>query len=79
MRYFIPLLVALSVTASPGLLGQSKSALPSISGTVLDPTGAAIAGATISVADERTGQTITSETDSAGHYEFFACQAGLTS
>ena len=67
MRHLRPLLVALCATASPCIFGQS---LPSISGTVLDPTGAAIAGATVSVVEQRTGRQVTGTTDRTGHYKF---------
>ena len=76
MRSIKPLLVALSVSASPFVLGQSTSSLPSVSGTVLDPTGAAIAGATVSLFDIAKGHQNTGRTNSAGHYEFSSLPSG---
>ena len=49
----------------------------SISGTVLDPSGAAIVGATVSLVEKETGRDGTGQTDSAGHYEFSRCRAGV--
>ncbi len=42
----------------------------SISGNVFDPSGAAIADASISLVAAATGQQISGKTDSAGHYRF---------
>ena len=76
MRHPRPLLVALCATASPFLFGQISSSLPSISGAFVDPTGAVIAGATVSVVEERTGRNQTGQTDNVGHYEFSRLPSG---
>ncbi len=52
------------VTAGPSFAQSTGS----ISGTVLDPTGAAIVGATISASERATGHVSTGKTSSGGHY-----------
>ena len=76
MRHLRPLLVALCATASPYLSGQNTSSVPSISGAVLDQTGAAIVGATVVITEEGTGRNMTGRTDSVGHYEFLRLPSG---
>ena len=56
------------------LFGQAYG---SISGTVLDPSGAAIAGVAVSVTEQATGHVITSQTNSAGRYVFSSLPAGV--
>ena len=53
-------------------LGSSAAAQQisgNIRGTVSDPTGAAVQGATVSAKQAKTGQTRTSVTDHSGAYE----------
>jgi hypothetical protein len=47
-----------------------------ILGTVTDPTHAVVAGATVTVKNEETGETRTFVTDSSGNYLFTALQVG---
>jgi len=56
------------------LFGQAYG---SISGTVMDPTAAAISRATVSVTEQATGQVSTSQTTSAGRYMFSSLPAGV--
>ena len=76
MRCLRPLLIALCAALSPCLFGQSKASLPCISGTVLDPTGAAVAGANVSVIEKITGHQSTGRTNSVGQYEFTGLPSG---
>jgi iron complex outermembrane receptor protein len=55
---------------------QSQPMAGSISGTVLDSTGAAIVGANVSITEQRTGYVSKSWTDGAGHYVFSSIPAG---
>jgi len=55
------------------LFGKSGG---SISGTVLDATGAAIVGATVSVSERATGHASTGKTNSAGYYVLPSLPAG---
>ncbi len=48
----------------------------SISGTVLDPSGAAITGASVSLVETATGHHSAGKTSSTGHYEFSALPQG---
>ena len=54
--------------ASPNLFGQQAAG--SITGTVIDPLGAAVADATVTVRDADRGTTWTTRTTAAGLYEF---------
>src|ERR1700678_2429511 len=49
---------------------QDKSNPGSISGTVTDPSGAVIPGATVTVENPVSGYLRTAKTDSAGRYQF---------
>src|SRR5271163_4426006 len=61
------LLVAcvLALIISPALHGQATG---SFSGNVLDKSGGAIPGATVTATSEGTGLARNTQTDSAGHY-----------
>ena len=59
------LLVVLLCATAQILLAQGTA---SISATVLDPSGASIAGATITVRNTATGLSRNLTTDSQGHY-----------
>ena len=51
-------------------LGQQSATAGSLTGTVSDYTGAAIAGATVTVTDSATNQTRVSTSDEQGRYRF---------
>ena len=55
--------------AVPGAFAQSTSG--SVNGTVTDPSGALVAGATVQIANPVTGYTRTTTTDAGGHFQFF--------
>ena len=55
----------LVLSASPALYGQATG---SFSGTVLDKSGSAVAGATVSATNQGTGVARASKTDDTGHY-----------
>jgi hypothetical protein len=61
------LAVILCLVMAGGALAQSTA---SLSGTVSDPTGAAIPGATVAVRNLATGVEFKTQTDSAGAYLF---------
>ena len=48
-----------------------------IAGTITDPNGAVIPGATVSLVNEKTGQEQTVLTDSEGQYQFLNLEAGI--
>ena len=68
------LLVIWCLVSALPLFGQAYG---SISGTVMDPTAAGIAGATVSVTEQATGHISTSQTTSTGHYMFSSLPAGV--
>jgi hypothetical protein len=64
---FCTLVLGLVVVNSPTSWAQFTSALE---GTVTDPTGAVLAGATVSLKNEETGVTQTVRTQDSGYYRF---------
>jgi hypothetical protein len=58
-----------AVTLLPfGVLAQTTISTGSIQGTVTDPSGAVVGGASVSITDKATAQVITTKTNSAGVY-----------
>ena len=49
----------------------------SLSGTITDPSGAVVPGASVEVKSLDTGVSRTADTDAGGHYRFFALPVGL--
>jgi hypothetical protein len=65
-RIFFPLFVCtIALCVSPALYGQ---AVGSFSGDVLDKSGSAISGATVTATSQGTGVARQAKTDDAGHY-----------
>jgi hypothetical protein len=60
-------IVALAVTVSPA---WSQQASGSITGTIIDPSGAAVANATVTVRDVDRGTILTTQTNTSGVYNF---------
>ena len=60
--------VIVSLTLLPATHGIAQVAGANLSGTVTDPSGAAIAGAQVSLANKETGVNRAVVTDSAGFY-----------
>ena len=58
------------------LPGQAQVLYGSVTGSVTDPSGAAVAGAKVEAANIATGVIRTTEANSAGVYTFPALQAG---
>jgi len=67
VRASLSLLITIALL-SFGLLAQTTISTGSIQGTVTDPSGAVVAGATLTITDKATGQVIMSKTNSAGAY-----------
>src|ERR1700687_1110552 len=65
---FIFILVLSLCAAVPALFGQSNSGI--VAGTVTDPAGAVVPGATVSVQNPVSGYSRTTVTDAAGHFQF---------
>ncbi|HEX4006818.1 MAG TPA: TonB-dependent receptor [Acidobacteriaceae bacterium] len=66
---FSGICMLLLLLAAPASLRAQQSA-GSITGTVTDPSGSALPGATVTARDVQQGTTWTTKTDSAGVYEF---------
>ena len=67
------LLLGIAVSPQPA---SAQIIYGAIHGTVTDPTGAAVPGAAVSVANTSTGITTTAKTDSHGYYIFPQLQIG---
>ncbi len=67
-------ILSVALLTSAGLYGQATTTL---SGTVTDASGAAIPGATTTLADQRTGSERTAQTDGRGFYQFLQISPGL--
>ncbi|MFP5230751.1 MAG: carboxypeptidase regulatory-like domain-containing protein [Acidobacteriota bacterium] len=61
------------IALAPALRAQTTS---SLSGSVVDPSGAAISGATVTVRNENTGATRTAESSPRGLYQFLSLPIG---
>ena len=62
---FLVLVCTLALSVSPALFGQATG---SFSGTVVDKSGSAISGATVTATSQGTGVSRQAKTDDAGHY-----------
>src|SRR5205814_5896280 len=70
--FCLPLLWLLSLTATSFAQFDTATVL----GTVQDSTGAAIAGAKVTLKNLATGITATSQSDANGNYQFFNVKIG---
>ena len=73
MKHQVQLLVALFAATAVAAFGQSSA---SLSGTVVDPTGAAVPNAHVVVHSIGTGENRAVDTDGAGLYAVPALQPG---
>jgi len=62
---FVLLICTMTISVSPALYGQATG---SFSGTVVDKSGSAISGATVTATSQGTGVSRQAKTDEAGHY-----------
>ncbi len=72
IKLFAVLFVVLCLTAM--VFAQSDTAR--VKGTISDPTGAVLSGATVSVTNAGTGQTITAKTNDSGEFVFNVLPVG---
>jgi len=63
--FFVLLVFTLGISVSPVLYGQATG---SFSGTVVDKSGSAVSGATVTATSQGTGVSRQAKTDDAGHY-----------
>ena len=73
MRKIVSMCIVLLLSVSASVLAQENSTL---SGVVIDTTGAFIPGAEVTAVQDATGMATTRVTDGIGRYEF-ALQPGL--
>jgi hypothetical protein len=68
-------LLVIALMMAPSLIGQSLVS-GDLTGTVTDPTGAVVSGATVTLKSAATGATRTATTDGSGAYRFSLIQPG---
>src|SRR5579863_3250241 len=68
--------VVLLLLLPAGLFAQTTISSGSVQGTVTDPSGAVVRGATVTVTNKATGGTIQATTDSSGIYTSGALTPG---
>jgi len=71
----VPLALAISVGCAQLVLAQGTD-LGTIRGTVTDPSGAVIANASVTIADQATGTVRHAETNPHGEYQVFGLRSG---
>jgi hypothetical protein len=69
--------VLLAIAAAPLVWGQAQVSSGNLKGVVVDPAGAAIVGARITVSDAQRGWTRNTATDSAGEYRVALLPPGI--
>ncbi len=72
----IALLVAATLVLAVSGMAQAQAAAADLSGTVVDPTGAVVAGATVHAKGKGTGISRTVTTDSQGNYQIIGLPPG---
>jgi len=77
MRHLRPAVLvrfqAVCLACAPAIYAQGSAVL---SGTITDPSGAIVSGASVTLKSTETGATRTSTTDDSGHYQFPSLAAG---
>jgi hypothetical protein len=69
-------LLLVAVATSGPLWAQTTTTTSVVTGTVTDPSGAVVPGATLTLVNKNTNQTLTATTDASGHYVFPAVAPG---
>jgi len=69
---FLFMLAVAAVSVSAQTLSSAN-----VAGTVTDPSGAVVPGATVMVVDTSTNEARTTQTNKAGHYEFVGLRVGV--
>jgi len=71
------LLAGLTLLLFAAIFAQAQTNQGQIAGNVLDASGAAVAGATVTAKGEANGSTYTTKSTSSGNYRFASIQLGL--
>src|SRR5579885_1515415 len=74
--FVISSLLILAVVTSGPVWAQTTTTTSVVTGTVTDPSGAVVPGATLTLTNKNTNQTLTATTDASGHYVFPAVSPG---
>jgi hypothetical protein len=75
-RLILASTLVLALVLMPGIAVQAQEAGGEIVGTVMDPSGAAVKGATVTVTDVSRGTSQTATTNESGAYSFPRVPAG---
>src|SRR3989442_7099642 len=76
MRRIFHITLLLSVLGISPAFPQSPSTGAQLSGTILDPNGAVVPGATVTLRSDTTGVEQSTTTDASGQYAFLLVPAG---
>src|SRR2546427_7969004 len=76
MRRIFHITLLLSVLGILPAFPQSPSTGAQLSGTILDPNGAVVPGATVTLRSDTTGVEQSTTTDASGQYAFLLVPAG---
>src|SRR5258705_3709363 len=79
MRHRLEILFVVIALLTWGAAASGQTVTGSISGTVTDPTGGVIPGATVTLSSEKTAQARTATTNTEGRFSFAALQPGAYS
>ncbi|MCG3160438.1 MAG: hypothetical protein JMDDDDMK_01507 [Acidobacteria bacterium] len=77
MRFRAAVLWLMLIALTPLVALAQTATTTTVSGTVTDPNGAAVANATVKLTDAATNTERTATTNSEGQYSFYAVQPGL--
>lgn len=75
MKILRPLLVLFLLAAAPSLFSQSITG--SVTGSIVDPAGAAVGGAEVKLSNTGTGAVQTVKTDDSGNFRFLLLPPGV--
>jgi len=73
MKRFVPVLLLIFACSTLDLFGQAMS---SLNGTISDPSGAVVAGASVTLTNTQTGARRQDKSDGSGRYSFAQAQPG---
>ena len=73
-RFFVAMFAALLLL--PSVIMAQSIVTGAINGTVTDPSGAVIAGATVTLTNPATGEPLTAQTTASGGYSFGLVKPG---
>src|SRR2546427_1222434 len=76
MKLFVHITMLLLIFANLPAFAQSPSTGAQLSGTILDPNGAVVPGATVTLRSETTGTEQSTGSDASGQYNFLLVPAG---